>query len=504
MTPRNTRLNPSNRPKSQTSNKFLPSEVSLPSALALTENYEEEFPYVDLQDMVNFCENLRAASSNTYRTPPRHNPPRCCDVPALQSPKNAVAPTQTLIATSNPTSDYADNIQRVKTALADQQTSMAIRKELENNKINQNSDDKTNLATCQTSIIPTSIQNGTSGGMNARTCSQNSIMNSSPPQPQLYLNTTTVQGLMLQTCQNYVNSKNNLKSGNCVLSNLGSPNSSNQTQLSGFAKNVLGSPSGSGSPTCSHQVPGNSGQCHFGSTTTCNQSQCVHKKKEGKTVGCCAKTSSNHTNQVGVSSGKGEELRFIDEEVTRVDNDFVGQLRGVHRTPTVVSIGPLCPALDPIVRSCSVGYLDLVDAQMVPCDVALKMLRKEAPNKRLVLVSRKTKKRRKNKGNHETSGCSPQCAKPRLRTCGKSRSLDSSDMFPSTEQISLAPQLEEHVEEAVGVETAEGNEESIKGPVVENETIGNKGDQEDQEIINNVESEKRTELRKEPSDSPVR
>lgn len=512
MTPRNTRLNPSNRPKSQTSNQFLPSEASMPPALARAESYEEEFPYVDLQDMVNFCENLRAASSNTYRTPPRHNAPRCCDVPALQSPKNAVAPTQTLIATANPSADYAGNMQRVKTALADQQTSMAMRKELENNKINQSADDKANLATCQSSIIPTSIQNGQSVvGSNARACSQNSMMNSlntngngtGPQQPQqLYLNTPSVQGLMLQTCQSYVNTKNNIKNGaNGVLGNLGSPSANSaQSQVPGFAKNVLGSPSGPGSPTCSHQLPGNSGQCHFGSTTTCSQSQCAHKRKEGKTVGCCAKSSSNHTNQVGVSYGKGEEMRFIDEEAARTDADFVAQLRGVHRTPTVVSIGPLCPALDPIVRSCSVGYLDLVDAQMVPCDVALKMLRKEAPNKRLVLVTRKTKKRRKNKATHETS---PQCAKPRLRSCGKSRSLDSSDMFPSTEQISLAPQLPEHVEEAAGADASETVDDSSKESG-EKDSTETSGQQDDCERSKNEENETREDSRKEPSDSPVR
>ena len=120
-----------------------------------------------------------------------------------------------------------------------------------------------------------------------------------------------------------------------------------------------------------------------------------------------------------------------------------------------MSIGPLCSA-DSIVRSCSVGYLDLVDAQLVPCDVALKMLRKDAPNKRLILVSRKPKKRRKNKAQNEIG---QQTAKPpRLRNCGKSRSLDSSDIFPSTEQISLPPKLPEHAEEPQGNGTSEGNE----------------------------------------------
>lgn len=120
----------------------------------------------------------------------------------------------------------------------------------------------------------------------------------------------------------------------------------------------------------------------------------------------------------------------------------------------MVSIGPLCPT-DPMVRSCSVGYLDLVDAQLVPCDVALKMLRKDAPNKRLVLVSRKTKKRKKNRAQQEA--VEQSFKPPRLRSCGKSKSLDSSDIFPTNEQISLPPKLPEHKEEtcANNLESAE-------------------------------------------------
>lgn len=136
--------------------------------------------------------------------------------------------------------------------------------------------------------------------------------------------------------------------------------------------------------------------------------------------------------------------------VVQVRNEFdvYGEpvpLPRVHRTPTVVSIGPLCPT-DPMVRSCSVGYLDLVDAQLVPCDVALKMLRKDAPNKRLVLVSRKTKKRKKTRAQQEAAEQSFK--PPRLRQCGKSKSLDSSDIFPTNEQIALAPKLSEHKEES--------------------------------------------------------
>ncbi|KYN03387.1 Tubby-related protein 4 [Cyphomyrmex costatus] len=313
MTPRNTRLNHPNRPKSQISNQFLTTET-LPTSLGKIESYESEYvPYADLQDMGNLYENIRNAPTNTYRTPPRHNPPRCCDVPALQSPKNAVAPTQTLIATSNAGTDYASSIQRMKNALADQQAGIATKKELENNKLNQISqDDKPCLtsASATNNIISVSMQNGQ-------------------------------------------------------------------------ALNVEASSS-----------------------------------------------------------------RYISQK----------QSRGVHRTSTVISIGPMC-SNDSIVRSCSVGYLDLVDAQLVPCDVALRMLRRDAPNKRLVLVSRKTKRRKKAKPQHDMS--QPSSKPPRLRNCGKSKSLDSSDIFPSNEQISFPPQLPEHVEEVTGLINSEVTEDSI-------------------------------------------
>ncbi|XP_034945236.1 tubby-related protein 4 [Chelonus insularis] len=425
----------SSRPKSQITNQFMGAESS---PLARTDSYEEELPYGDRQGIVEFNENLRPTSSTTYRSS-RHNPPRCCDVPALQSPKNAVAPTQTLIATSNPANDYSTNIQRVKNSLADQQT---MRKEFENNKINQ-SDEKSNLVSCQSSnIIPTSIQNGQSPG--TRSCNQNN--GSTSP---VYHN---LPGLVLQS-SNFINNKNNHKSG-CFVSNLNSPSANSQTSSTSCnVKNIQTPSSALNSPTGSHQAC-NSG-CY--ASQVCGQNQCFHKRKDIKTPGLCGKTNVNCTNHIGVSSRKTEELTFIDDELR--DMDSIGQATSVHRTPTVVSIGPMCPVLDPMVRSCSVGYLDLVDAQLVPCDVALKMLRKEAPNKRLVLVSRKTKKRKKNKTQHDIN---QQCARPRLKTYGKSRSLDSSDIFPSTEQISLPPQLPEHVEELVQTtEATESQEKSI-------------------------------------------
>ncbi|XP_014297582.1 tubby-related protein 4 [Microplitis demolitor] len=456
MTSRNTRLSQSNnntnnnhnRPKSQISNQFIPTETTSPlsTTTRADDSYDEDFPYVDRnhhhhhhhyhhhhQGMLEFCENLRATSSN-YRTS-RHNQPRCCDVPALQSPKNAVAPTQTLIATSNANNDYSNNIQRVKTTLIAEQQ-QTIRKEFENNKINNHVDDKNLLSghhQSLTNIIPTlHLQNG-----------QNNL-----PTPRCSTNpgsTSPIYNNFPNSNNSFVHKTNSNKSG-CFTSNLNSPSGNNQTLTSSsfITKNNLGSPNGNALSITTSSTSSSSSSSY---TPGC---QCIHKRKETKvTTGCCGKPGGSHTNQVGITqNGKIiEELRFIDEESK--DTDF-SQFRSVHRTPTVVSIGPMCPVLDPMVRSCSVGYLDLVDAQMVPCDVALKMLRKEAPNKRLVLVSRKTKKRRKNKTHNDIN---QQCnnSKPRLRTCGKSRSLDSSDMFPSTEQILLPPQLLEHVEEVAQI-----------------------------------------------------
>ncbi|XP_046829624.1 tubby-related protein 4 isoform X1 [Vespa crabro] len=453
MTPRNARLNP-NRPKSQISNQFLTTEA-LPASLARVENYENEFPYVDLQEMTNLYENIRSAPTNTYRTPPRHNPPRCCDVPALQSPKNAVAPTQTLIATSNTSTDYSSNIQRVKTALADQQnTGMVTKKELENNKLNQISqEDKSSLNSGSSNIIPTSMHNGQIPLAEASS-SQNSILNNldggndCSQSQMIYMNGLNIMtscssnvlnsnhsNNVQQSCHGFLHPRNNQNNG----TNLSiSPSQSN---LNPFSKHNNGS-NGSSSlllpSTCSYQLSDNSDHEQSTSCSPCNLKQ----QKEMKSQGSYGKI--NVSNQ---SNGKTEELRFIDEE-SKAEAD-IEQFRGVHRTPTVVSIGPLC-SNDSIVRSCSVGYLDLVDVhQLVPCDVALKMLRKEAPNKRLVLVSRKTKRRKKNRPQHDIG--QQNSKPPRLRNCGKSKSLDSSDIFPSNELITTPPKLPEHLEEASNI-----------------------------------------------------
>ncbi|XP_015434845.1 PREDICTED: tubby-related protein 4 [Dufourea novaeangliae] len=458
MTPRNARLN-SNRPKSQISNQFIASEA-LPATLSRVENYENELPYVDLQEMGNLYDNLRTAPTNTYRTPPRHNPPRCCDVPALQSPKNAVAPTETIIATSNTGTDYTNNIQRMKTVLADQQAGVVTKKELENNKFNQISqDDKTILSSCPTTIISLSIHNGQPSSTEAsssRGCSQTAVANGLDNNNSC----SPTQTIFLNGVQGKKNSHNTSTASGTVNQASSLSSYPQHGQSNGpFTKNGIHLTSNH-SPACSYQFPENIEQCVGQSC-----SHCTTKYKDFKPHESCGKTNANHPATCS-STGKTEEIRFIDDE-SRGEAVALEQSRAVHRTPTVVSIGPLC-LNDSIVRSCSVGYLDMVDAQLVPCDVALKMLRKEAPNKRLVLVSRKTKRRKKSKPQPEIG---QQTSKsPRLRNCGKSKSLDSSDIFPMNEHVAAPPKLSEHIEEALGVANAEMAEDKS------NESLENSSD----------------------------
>ncbi|XP_061393399.1 tubby-related protein 4 [Musca vetustissima] len=110
----------------------------------------------------------------------------------------------------------------------------------------------------------------------------------------------------------------------------------------------------------------------------------------------------------------------------------------MKRTPTVVSIAPV--STDVITRSCSVGYLDSV--AITPSDEALTALRREAPNKRLILVdNRKCRKKRMHQGDS---------SKPRLVMTGKSKSLDSCDLL-STQAKLNSKQLEKLHEETQAI-----------------------------------------------------
>lgn len=347
MSPRGNRLN---RPKPQVTNNYLTSESRPIPALAKAESYEDEFPYVDLGEVGNYTEtirphtltngpictqtNLRTTNSSqstsfvgqfnrtasSTSTTQRHAiSPLCCEgsVPALQSPKNAVAPSdiifdrppaQTLISYS--TADYSNttnHIQQVKASIMGEQ------------------------------------RNGISLGVN----------------------------LNGDHHKSYVMKKIDVASEN-------------------------------------HKL--------------CNEI------KSTKIAADMKKLSPNG-NQVS-----GKEMLYIDEENT---TDVPGTSTGKHHHLPTQDI------TDSMVRSCSVGYLDLVDAQVIPSEVALMMLRKDAP-KRLVLVNNKIKHKKTGRRNHNERDNRNVMKSPKLKSCRKSKSLDSSDMFTGSElnQIKKEPKEE--------------------------------------------------------------
>lgn len=156
------------------------------------------------------------------------------------------------------------------------------------------------------------------------------------------------------------------------------------------------------------------------------------------------------SNQTAANSGRDcskslkEKLQCKKKDIQFIDDDAPSSSTGapinaecsMRRTPTIVSISPACMSAS-MTRSCSVGYLDSVE--MVPSDVALSILRKETPNKRLVLVDHKPNKKCKQTEN--------QTKKMKLVQCGKSKSLDSCDLneipvkVNCTEAANVMPKL---------------------------------------------------------------
>lgn len=361
MSPRGNRLN---RPKSQLTGNYLPGDTSLNSrpipVLAKAESYEEEFPYLEITDAGNFCEtirphslsngpictqpSLRATNSSqstsfvgqynrngtTSVTSQRHAiSPLCCEssVPALQSPKNAVAPSdiifdrppaQTLISYS--AADYSitsNNVQQVKANLIGEQ------------------------------------RNGISLSLNPSGDSH----------------------------KNFLVKKIEMESNNKL-------NHSNELSIN--SKNTLVDSA---------------------------------KLKEGKT--------SPNGNQIGVTS---KEILFIDDEHNM---EAAGPSSGPR--PTL----PLSIA-DSMVRSCSVGYLDVMEIQMLPSEVALMMIRKDAP-KRLVLVNKKIKQKKHGRKYPPDRENRTSLKSPKLKNCRKSKSLDSSDMFSASETNVIKKEPKEEI-----------------------------------------------------------
>ncbi|KAJ8937377.1 hypothetical protein NQ314_011925, partial [Rhamnusium bicolor] len=140
--------------------------------------------------------------------------------------------------------------------------------------------------------------------------------------------------------------------------------------------------------------------------------------------------------KAGISESLNRELKFIDEE-----NLGTGPSTSKRPPP------PTTCLIDSMVRSCSVGFLDMVDAQLVPSDASLLMLRKDFP-KRLVLVNKKPRMKRQSRLASKPLDHHLKAAEinPRLKNCGKSKSLDSSDIFPNNENIiSIAKKKEEDI-----------------------------------------------------------
>lgn len=104
-------------------------------------------------------------------------------------------------------------------------------------------------------------------------------------------------------------------------------------------------------------------------------------------------------------------------------SSFAINRSGIPRVPTALSIAPLA-----MVRSCSAGFLD----------AGLMTARREAP-KRLVLID-KEKRRSRKPADADVANPSFERKCVKLKCSGKSRSLDSSDIFSS----SRSPQRSEH------------------------------------------------------------
>ncbi|KAL3280347.1 hypothetical protein HHI36_017836 [Cryptolaemus montrouzieri] len=154
------------------------------------------------------------------------------------------------------------------------------------------------------------------------------------------------------------------------------------------------------------------------------------------------KQTSNECRKIkgvpNTQTGMSREMRYIDDEIhTEAGPSNVNMLN--------------TPLPDSMVRSCSVGYLDMVDAQLVPSEVALLMLRKDAP-RRLVLVNKKPKQKRQSRQvnrNFQDPSKTNSTKSPNLRNCGKSKSLDSSDIFPTCENNNSIRAVQKQIEEII-------------------------------------------------------
>lgn len=156
-----------------------------------------------------------------------------------------------------------------------------------------------------------------------------------------------------------------------------------------------------------------------------------------------------------------EKIKFLDE------NFFEETASCFSKTITGLPY-----VADSMIRSCSVGYLDVVDVELMPGDVALQILRKDAP-KRFVLANPKTKYRKHKKQMGDEKRCTRSS---RLQNCGKSKSLDSTDIFPPFELQSICKNVQEPIPEIEmqQQEEAVANFVAIKNSITQDLNIYNK------------------------------
>lgn len=119
----------------------------------------------------------------------------------------------------------------------------------------------------------------------------------------------------------------------------------------------------------------------------------------------------------------------------------------------------------------------MVDRQLVPSDETLSLLHKDIP-KRLVLVDKKGKNRRPNRLNSKQFGQLSKNSEinPKLKTYGKSKSLDSSDIFPNHENsinVVIKKKKEKDIPEIEVMEEIHLETEINKAPVKDDKIKNN-------------------------------
>lgn len=336
-------------------------------ALARAESYDE-FPYIDTSELNNVSENVFNANSvrhqtqnserrvsNTATVPNRHaiSPLRCeSSVPTLQSPKNAVAPTDIIFERPSPQTVTCGG----RGDFCGGRTDYSVR---------DNASLKGNLSNID-------------------------------QQFNLNLSLEPSRQVTIKKCDNHI-------ADNC---------------LSKLRKNIC-----------------NRGETSFEMNTRIIKSLC-NKNYEHEVH----PDAMNKRAETLKNLQKSEDLKYIDEETpvdTNISNltDKVREGR-VQRTTTVVPISPVCasiPVYDTMTRSCSVGYLDLVDPQVLHAQVSITALRGDPP-RRLILVNNKKQRRPRRYYRNNDSKQIENLKMPTLRKCGKSKSLDSGELSMTAEK----------------------------------------------------------------------